>query len=366
MRYYRAVLLVWMVLLSAVASALVAPGAPGAPPAARADTWDPSPEEIDYAVERALDYPYEDVPESYLFVNGKAYTYKSLGRDAVRDAVIDTGDGKESTVEAFLRRRLDSVGGTLPPGASQRTAVIGYGSNKAPSALAQKYDGKVFPRGWAVIPVIKATLTDFEVTHAAHYYGNGNLPATVQYAKGARSEVFLTLLDDEELRRMHATEGLDENSPRSWYHFAKLSGLSLTPHGGAPMREAHVYIDNYGTAAVDGRTYALEKVHGTPVSPRASQEEIQNLTQPVVASVQVSEKTQRTCQGYAGIRGFVCATFVEPCVRASRTEVLMAQARPFGLPAEAGVGYQKVAGSTTAGNPDIYKGPRCASKPDIG
>ncbi|MET9293341.1 hypothetical protein [Streptomyces sp. NPDC003077] len=348
------------------ASVAATPHGPAAPAPPKAAPRTPTPKEIAYAVNRALDYPYEDVKESYLFVNGKAYPYRSLGRDAMRDATIATGGGKTASVETFLRGRLGEVGGKLPPTAARRTAVIGYGSNKAPSALAQKYAASVFPRGWAVVPVIKATLKDFEVTHAAHYYANGNLPATLQYAKGARSEVFLTFLDDAELRRMHATEGLDEKSARSWYHFAKLSDLTLTPHGGSPLRQAHVYLDNYGTTAVRGRTYSLAKVHGTPVSPRASQRRVLDLTRPVVRSVPVSAAVRKTCRAYQGVRHFVCATYVDPCVRAGRTELLMRRARPFTLPRGSGIRYEKVAGSTRPGNPDIYKGPRCPARPDIG
>ncbi|MBH1938300.1 hypothetical protein I5Q34_29275 [Streptomyces sp. AV19] len=330
---------------------------------------DPTPDEINSTVNLALDYPYEDVPGSYLFVNGKAYPYQEVGRDPIMDSSI-TFEGEEVAVKDFLNKRLSEIGGQLPPDTSQRTPVIGYGSNRAPSALARKFVSPGFTRGWSVIPVIKADLKHFEVTHAANFFPNGNQPATIRYAEEASSEVFVTWMDKDELARMHSTEGLDDKSPRSWYQYGKLDNIELRPKGGNSLTSAYVYVDNYGSTKVGGKTYSLKKVGGTPVSERVSQEGILNKSKSLkkVGSVPVPESTRWTCGAYFpdSVRNFVCATYVDPCVRADRTEQLMKYSEPFSLPRSSGMTYTKKMGSSTAGNPIVFKGPRCPHNPDIG
>ncbi|MCX2954562.1 hypothetical protein [Lentzea sp. NEAU-D7] len=342
----------------AAAAACAAPALPRGQLPTSADT--------DHAVNRALDYPYEAVTGSYLFVNGEKYDYVSTGHDAMRDGQVRNERGEVVTVESLLTGKIPSRGVTLPAAMAGRSPVIAYGSNRAPSALQQKFSGPDFDRGWSAVPVIKATLSDFEVVHAAHYYGNGNLPATIQYAKGARSEVFITFMDDVELARMHATEGLDPDSPQSWYHYAKLSNVDVELDGGAKLGEAFVYVDNYGAVTVGGETFALAKVSGSPVSPQRSQEEVLTLTRPLVERP-VSGADQGVCDVYGGIRSFVCVTYRDPCERVARTRELQSgHSTSFSVPVESAIRYEVIAGSRVPGNPRTYRGPRCESDPDAG
>ncbi|MGH3711156.1 MAG: hypothetical protein ACRDRQ_24305 [Pseudonocardiaceae bacterium] len=322
-----------------------------------------SQDDIDYAVDRALYYPYEDVKESYLLVNGEPYPYVNLkpDQDPMREGEIQIDKkGTTVTVKKFLTDHSNCVGGALPVDAAHRTAVLAYGSNRAPSALRQKFSLlSGFQRGWSVVPVLKAKLADFEVVHAAHYYGNGNLPATIQYAKGVESEVFVTLLDHDELKRMDETEGVDRGAQRGWYHYAKLDNIKLEVDKGTPMSAVYVYIDNYGAVALDGKTFALEKVRGTAVSSKESQKKILEMTEHYVESVKASKEDSRTCDpdSYPGIRGFVCATFIDPCVRAGRTAALKGEHRKHFMkpPPESHITYKVDPDTTTAsGNPDSY------------
>ncbi|MCX2954535.1 hypothetical protein [Lentzea sp. NEAU-D7] len=331
----------------------------------------PSSVEVQHAVEsildRAMDYPYEDVRTSYLFVNGKTYDYTDLGSDPMRDGRVKDDHGALVHVEDFLRGILPEVGGKLPPSINERHAVIAYGSNRAPSALAQNFSNGLSTRHRTAIPVIKAILPDFEVVHAAHYERNGNQPATIQYAAGARAEVFVTFLDDEDLMLMHAAEGLDPASPLSWYHYAKLSDINLQLVGGPTLASAFAYIDNYGATKVNDRTFAVSKVAGQTISAKMSQQEVLDLTRSLVESGDPGLDGAHRCSDMTGARHFLCTSWADTCLRAQRIRALHEKySAPFAVPSGAIPKYEVISGSTHAGNPANYLGPRCERDPDIG
>ena len=139
-------------------------------------------------VERATTYPYLIPESSYLFENGAW--------------------------------QAAEIGSALTAG---RTPVIACGSNRSPEQLARKFAD--FDE--AVIPVQRAWLEDFDVVYAAHITGYGSVAANLQHVAGTRVEVSITWLADDQMDRMHATEGLGHN-----YHYARLYGLALHPEGG--------------------------------------------------------------------------------------------------------------------------------------
>ena len=338
-----------------VPSASPLPGAQGAAPRAPESSPPPS-REVEGAIDTAIAYPYERMPTSYLFVNGKTYEYVKLGKDPLLDGEIRLDDGKTVRVDAFFKAHLGEIGGKLPRGMKERTPVVGYGSNGAPSALRRKYAAPSFPRGWSVVPVLKGKLHDFEVVHAAHYYTNGNLPATIQYARGAVQETHVTMLDEEELAHMHATEGIDTTSKRTWYSYGRLSNIELTIDAGPVLKEAEVYVDNYGAVAVAGKTYALTAITGATLSPKATQEEILELTEREVRAIAETPEAEASCAALAGVKRFLCASFASPCVRDGRTAVLQQKKMfvPFSLPAASGISYKVLAGTEVPGDPDAF------------
>lgn len=82
-----------------------------------------------------------------------------------------------------------------------RTAVLSIGSNAAPSQLARK-----FGRSGPSIPVIAVTVADFDVVHATMLAPYASVPASVTQSPGTRLLAHLTLLDAEQMARMHETE----------------------------------------------------------------------------------------------------------------------------------------------------------------
>lgn len=126
-----------------------------------------------------------------------------------------------------------------------RTPVIACGSNRSPEQLARKYQD--FAQ--VTIPVQRAWLEDFDVVYAAHITGYGSIAANLQHVPGARVEVSITWLAEDQLPRMHATEGLGVD-----YRFARLERLAMVAEGpgGRPvtLREAFAYVYEHGSLNV--------------------------------------------------------------------------------------------------------------------
>ena len=242
-------------------------------------------------------YPYTREPGSYLFINGAAYPYVELSSDPLAHGSVQVG----STVVAAMKL-LDTLG-LADRITRPRTPVIGYGSNATVSALTRKY---VAPglREPAVIPVTRALLRDYDVVWSPHLVFNGAMPSTIVPSRGTVVEVWITWLDERELKRMHDTEGVG-----TLYSYGALPLSRLASE--VPLSEPpHVYVDCYGALALDGIVQAVGRV---PAKRRRF---------PAVDS----EQAMRGVAPYIGWTGSVFALLLDnvqfPYRRAVRTQTL--------------------------------------------
>tara|TARA_Y100001936_G_scaffold253870_1_gene321779 strand:- start:7624 stop:8298 length:675 start_codon:yes stop_codon:yes gene_type:complete len=81
--------------------------------------------------------------------------------------------------------------------------VLAYGANASPSRLAIKFQSM---NPGAIIPVIPATLHDFDIVFASHFSSYGSIPATLQESPGTRVSVSVTWFNEKLLERMNETE----------------------------------------------------------------------------------------------------------------------------------------------------------------
>lgn len=310
-----------------------------------------------------LSYPYERESGSYLFLNGTPYPYEFIGKDPLVDGTLRVG-GKVVQVDKFLNDLSRDGKQPKPQPLSARTPVIAYGSNAAVSALKRKFISEKFPRGWAILPVLKGTLKDFEVVHAAHFVPvNGSFPAGIAYNRGAETEIWLTFLDDAEMERMHASEGIDSDSPQSWYVYGKLENIRIQVPGWRELSSAFVYIDNYGALKVQGQTAALSKVPATARSPQVSMEAALASAEDIFKVHPSSAEAEKICAKWTGIEKRLCENIVDPCARDARTDALQNNARRelWSLPPSSGVKFTRLAGSESAGHPKAFpESMRCA------
>jgi hypothetical protein len=199
-----------------------------------------------------LSYPYPRQPDSFLFVNGVAYPYVNLGHQSLMDAAVRAG-GMVLSAQVLL----DRLG--LGSQASQAlTPVIAYGANANVDALTRKFVTSDFS-GQAVIPVIKGTLQDFDVTWSPELVFNGAMPATIVSSPGTTVSVWITWLDRAELEQMNVTEGVGTQ-----YSYGFLSGVRLNMPGPAVTRPG-IYVDCSGALDVRGSVLA---VSGVPAAHR--------------------------------------------------------------------------------------------------
>lgn len=132
-----------------------------------------------------------------------------------------------------------------------RHAVIASGSNASPDRLQTKYadHADLLDAG---IPVLRAKLHDFDAVYSAHIARYGSIPATLAFAPGAVTDVFITWLTDAQLERMHQTEAVGVN-----YDYVKLSGIHLLCETGAGLTAAHAYISKRGCLNKEGKPVPL-------------------------------------------------------------------------------------------------------------
>ena len=105
-----------------------------------------------------------------------------------------------------------------------------------------------------MVPVVKATMHDFDVTWAPQLVFNGAMPATVVPSKGTTVNVWITWLDGPELAEMNVTEGVG-----TLYSYGSLRGARLdTPV--APMAPPGLYVSCAGAVQVRGETLAVAGV----------------------------------------------------------------------------------------------------------
>lgn len=196
------------------------------------------------------------------------------------------------------------------PDTAGRTPVIACGSNRSPVQLGRKF---ATAGGGAAVPVQRAWLDDFDVVYAAHITSYGSIAATLQHVPGARVEVSVTWLSDDQLPTMHKTEGRGFN-----YDYARLDGLSLALEHGAARDWAYAYVFRGGCLTDDGSLVALTEI-------RADNRQHPALSQPE-AQIAVHGRTA----GDVPHRDFIAQNIADPDLRRARERALQADAAPFG------------------------------------
>ncbi len=181
----------------------------------------------------------------------KGYPYRAPGRTYVY------------TSEAIIP--IDAV---EPQEFDRRVPVIAHGSNRSPQQLERKFG--TWPTEASRIPVTRAWLTDYDVVYSAHVTRYGSVAANLQYAPGARVELYVTWLDETQVERMHATELGSET-----YHYGRLTAveLSVEGHPDGVLDRAMVYLSRRGCLAHEGRPVALAASDGEGRHPTMVQQE---------------------------------------------------------------------------------------------
>lgn len=220
---------------------------------------------------RALAYPYQAAPASFLLVGGEA-------------------------------RGLEG-----PPELTGRRPLLCYGANAAPAILARK----LAPLAELPLPVLRAELTGFDVVYSAHISPYGAVPATLQRSAATRARVFVAYPAGPQEELLTATE------PN--YRLHRLRGLELAVDAVDELREAHAYLSRHGCLALEGSEVALAAVASA------------GRTLPALEQVEVLERVRRHLAPEVELEAFVAAS-LDPRLASARTAALRARARPLKPP----------------------------------
>jgi len=197
---------------------------------------------------------------------------------------------------------------------ARRTPVLAIGSNRAPEQLARKFQDFEDP---AAVILAKAQLAEFDVVYGAGVAGYGAVGgATLAPSPGTSVEVWVTWLDDQQMQRMHETEGLSAGV----YAFLELQKIDLAFASGPRWDAVAAYVQRGGALTLGGEPVALAEV---PAKGRRYQAMAQAQMQRTLAARFAADKP---------LEGFVAENIASPDLRAARAAALKANAAPFDWP----------------------------------
>ncbi len=131
-----------------------------------------------------------------------------------------------------------------------RRALLAYGANASPEALTRKL-AHLEPRP---IPVLRVSLSGWDVVYSAHVTRYGAVPAAVVASPGTVASVHLVFPDDEQLAALAATEGRN-------YRLEQLADFTAELEiGGEGPVEIDAFISIHGPVLLDGSPVALAAI----------------------------------------------------------------------------------------------------------
>jgi len=130
--------------------------------------------------------------------------------------------------------------------ASERYAVLAYGSNACPEQLAEK--------GLSDVPVIFGRMVGAEAVYANRVTQKGYVPATLARKNGSRPS-WVTLLTREQLQIMDETEGRGNNA----YVLAELPKVQFFV-GQKRFTPLYTYVNIRGVMMVKGKPLSLRSI----------------------------------------------------------------------------------------------------------
>ncbi len=148
-------------------------------------------------------YPYPRPKTSYLLAETEGGIVLALhpagpGPAGILESELDSGKKINKVLYELKASPLE-----------KRIPVVGYGSNANPTVLTRKFRRRGLPIN---MPVFKGSARGFDIVYSAYVSKAFSIPAQAVHSEGTEPEVWLTLLDEEQLIAMHDTEGLKKGT----------------------------------------------------------------------------------------------------------------------------------------------------------
>ena len=225
-----------------------------------------------------------------MLVRDHAVELVELDEAAIEDSLVRTPDGDVSALGGYC----ESLGISRARVPAKPVALLSYGANASCAELARKLAGHD-----PVVPVALTEVGDLDVVFSAHASPRGGLGAAVQRSPGTWIEVSITYLHPDLLPLIDASE---ENYDR----------IAM------PARGVEFYVSKHGCLVLDGSEVALSAVRA------------RGRRFPEMTTLDAVEAVRRQIAPEVPLERFVEENATDPDLRAQRTAVLRATARPFG------------------------------------
>lgn len=173
------------------------------------------------------------------------YSYLLAGTEMFQLAPVSGRLGEwrlAAEPQVSLGRQLERAGAAP---VDRRTAVLAFGSNASPPQLARKFTGVP----GSAIPVVKGWVYGLRLAFSAHLNPVGYIPAAVRVSGdlGSRLPVWLTFLDDRQLRVMDPTEPSYNRVTLAYGKGKPVAELE----SGELLEAAELYRTRWGVLALD-------------------------------------------------------------------------------------------------------------------
>jgi len=183
----------------------------------------------------------------------------------------------------------------------ERQALLAYGSNAAPQALAHKLALSADP-----VLVVPAWLHDFDVVYSAHISPYGAVPATLQRSPGTAARVHVAYMTNEQIVLVSATE------PN--YEPTALEAVDCRLDDGEAVSSLSAYISRHGCLLAEGGEVALSAVQATG-------RRFAEMSEP-----QMLEHVRALACPEESLETFVLGNVTDPDLAGTRTALLPRQA----------------------------------------
>jgi hypothetical protein len=188
------------------------------------------------------EYPGKRPSYSYFLSIDFVHELHIVSNSSLSKAIVDY-KGKEIELSSLLDKL------SLKP-LSDRYAILSYGSNACPSRLLEK---KIFN-----LAVVKASAKNVDVVYTYYKTSYEAVPATMVDSPNTLSQVWVSFLDEDQLKKMDESEGRDDG----YYDLVKLKDCLVTLPNGQTISPVYAYIANKkGVALRNGQPIALAPIH---------------------------------------------------------------------------------------------------------
>jgi hypothetical protein len=165
----------------------------------------------------------------------------------------------------------------------ERYLIISYGSNVNPVQLSLK-----FQKPEHVIPMFKGRLRGYDIVYAAQMAPYGSVPATIEKSENTDIEIWISLLDNEQLKIMDETENRGKS-----YWLVQIDD-ELTLENREYLSTFYSYISTRGILAVEGRPARLTEINASGAKYKAMTEtEVLEYIHSNLTGRKVSDDLQR-------------------------------------------------------------------------